>query len=720
MGVYYSSAAWGDYNKDGFIDLLINGYTGSAILSKIYTNSATGFTELTTSINGVYNGTADWLDYDNDGDLDILITGTSGSAAIAKIYENVNGTFTDDQTASSNLTGVSESSVSWGDYDNDGDSDILLSGNTGASFVTKLYKNTSGSFTNSGVSFTGVRNGSSQWGDYDNDGDLDIIITGDDGSSKTAKIYQNVSGSFSDINASITGVHNSSSRWGDFDNDGDFDLIITGSTGSESVTKRYKNTSGVLAEVSDSFEAISLGDVWPVDYDADGDLDIFLTGSASSGTLTKAYKNFLSTVNTVPAIPSGLTQTVASDSVALKWNRTTDSQTSQSGLTYNIRVGTESDKSNVLVSHSDTSGFRRIVGLGNAFQDTTFTLLNLKDGTYYWNVQAVDNNYAGSRFSSSDNSFTISYPPDAPSSLVAYPGDTKVVLRWAKNSAPDLSKYNIYRGLTSPASVLVGTVSGGTSADTSYTDSDLSNNLTYYYRVAAVDSSGNTSGYSNEVSAQPLGPTLAVTPDTLDFEYTTTQMDFYIQNSGYGDISWTLTEDISWLEVSSTSGSITQTFNTLQEEKNSQTKGVITVNGIENENEKEYDNEYEELTDRLGQKLEYLYHEPKDGDLDGKPVLDLIEDFNDLGGQNNGNSFTDSMDFFGTKVTNQYSNSILYKSSLLTTSNSWNTDTVQVTISRAGLTAGINWGIMLVTTGVGQQDWIRVKMTVQNVDSPIF
>jgi transposase IS200 family protein/VCBS repeat protein len=63
-------------------------------------------------------------DYDNDGDLDILLTGYSGSGDVAKVYRNDGGgVFTDTQAG---LTGVYQSSAVWGDYD--GNLDILLTG----------------------------------------------------------------------------------------------------------------------------------------------------------------------------------------------------------------------------------------------------------------------------------------------------------------------------------------------------------------------------------------------------------------------------------------------------------------------------------------------------------------------------------------------------------------------------------------------------------------
>ena len=77
--------------------------------------------------------------------------------------------------------------------------------------VFGIYKNNSSSFSTIGAGITGVKNGSSNWIDYDQDGDLDLLITGDDGSNKIATLYQNANGTFTDASAGFTGVHLSSS-----------------------------------------------------------------------------------------------------------------------------------------------------------------------------------------------------------------------------------------------------------------------------------------------------------------------------------------------------------------------------------------------------------------------------------------------------------------------------------------------------------------------------
>ncbi|HYW68008.1 MAG TPA: S8 family serine peptidase, partial [bacterium] len=80
------------------------------------------FTDIGAGLPGVYYSSAAWGDYDNDGDLDILLTGDTGSESISRVYENDAGTFTD---IAAGLTGVVLGSGAWGDYDNDGDLDIL-------------------------------------------------------------------------------------------------------------------------------------------------------------------------------------------------------------------------------------------------------------------------------------------------------------------------------------------------------------------------------------------------------------------------------------------------------------------------------------------------------------------------------------------------------------------------------------------------------------------
>jgi hypothetical protein len=190
------SVAWGDYNNDGYPDILLTGYTGSGYISKVYRNNGNGtFTDLNAGLPGVGLGSVAWGDYDNDGYLDILLTGYSDSGPISKIYRNNgNGTFTD---LNAGLPGVYQGSVAWGDYDNDGYLDFLLTGTTSgdqSGAISKTYRNNrNGTFTEvTTTSLSGAFYGSVAWGDYDNDGRLDLLLTGmDPAGSYVSHLYHN-------------------------------------------------------------------------------------------------------------------------------------------------------------------------------------------------------------------------------------------------------------------------------------------------------------------------------------------------------------------------------------------------------------------------------------------------------------------------------------------------------------------------------------------------
>ena len=457
-GVHYSDAAWGDYDSDGDLDILFNGYDTDQA-SEIYRNDAGSFVNIGANIQGLHSGSLDWGDYDNDGDLDILITGHSGVGDnyISKIYQNDSGTFND---ISAGLTGVVLSmGSSWGDYDNDGDLDIIISGRTPTlSLITKIYRNDSGIFTDINAGLTGVYYSSVAWGDYDNDGDLDILLTGNNGTSDVSRIYRNDVGSFSDISAGLTGVHRSYATWGDYDADGDLDVMIAGYDGSTQITKIYNNNSGIFTEFSAGLMGIEYGSVewgdWDNDgdldiliigvnnvtevyeynsgsyssiatnlpkitqqgvakwgdYDNDNDLDILITGNTAAGSIVKIYRNNSLTANSIPNSPSNLEFSQDQYELNFSFDPATDPETPSEGLTYNIDINIE-DGTVKTASSDYTTGYKRLASMGNIQQNTSWTLeIEAPEETIpqqlfdlNWKVQAVDNCFTGSEFASKND-----------------------------------------------------------------------------------------------------------------------------------------------------------------------------------------------------------------------------------------------------------------------------------------------------------------------------
>ncbi|MBI4178899.1 right-handed parallel beta-helix repeat-containing protein, partial [bacterium] len=204
----------------------------------------TGFTKAIEPLGpnaGVDRASVQWGDYDNDGDLDLAVSGYDASANGRLIIyrNNGGGSFTNVAEPMGANSGLFNSSIQWGDYDNDGDLDLVGSGYDGANGRFIVYRNNGGgSFTNAAQPMganAGVNVSSIQWGDYDNDGDLELAVSGQDGSgNKRLIVYRNDGDSF--VNATEpmgvnAGVYNSSIQWGDYDNDGDLDLAVSGYDG---------------------------------------------------------------------------------------------------------------------------------------------------------------------------------------------------------------------------------------------------------------------------------------------------------------------------------------------------------------------------------------------------------------------------------------------------------------------------------------------------------
>ncbi|MEZ4655101.1 MAG: VCBS repeat-containing protein [Candidatus Eisenbacteria bacterium] len=157
-----------------------------------------------------------WGDYDNDGDPDLLISEFSVGGP-TRVYRNDAGTFTD---INAGLQDLGFPGVAWGDYDNDGDLDILLAGQIGSAGTMKIYRNDGGVFADIGAAFLDSPIGvGCEWGDYDNDGDLDIVVTGRGlfPDPNATRIYRNDgAGVFTDVSAGLPNAAGIA-RWGDYD-----------------------------------------------------------------------------------------------------------------------------------------------------------------------------------------------------------------------------------------------------------------------------------------------------------------------------------------------------------------------------------------------------------------------------------------------------------------------------------------------------------------------
>ena len=241
---------------------------------------AQSFTEVTgTSIIPMVSSQHDWGDYDNDGDLDLLASGFSTTLGnITRLYENLGN---DSFRMDSSFYNTDNLNFMWADFDNDGWLDILRP--NGSNDASKLYRN------NQGDSFVDMSDFTDKCDyascvDYNNDGLVDIIAaTWDNTIGFKMAVYRN-NGSFSfSLQDSIDIRGGGSARtmaWGDYNGDGYPDLFVCGrAAGNRGESFIYKNVNGRdFVKIDIELPGLELNNSRWYDANGDGRLDLFFFG----------------------------------------------------------------------------------------------------------------------------------------------------------------------------------------------------------------------------------------------------------------------------------------------------------------------------------------------------------------------------------------------------------------------------------------------------------
>jgi Domain of unknown function (DUF1929) len=166
---------------------------------------------------------------------------------------------------------------------------------------------------------------------------------------------------------------------------------------------------------------------------------------------------------------------------------------------YTIQVGDR-----IMVEYGGPSGVEVEVWLSDKFDGANTR--RVRYTTTYGTSNTAD--LTGSMSSAVAGGDTT--PPAQVTGLAVTPvSDTQLNLSWTANTEPDLGHYNVYRGTTPGFAVTLGTTTPvGQPTTNSFSNTGLTSSTTYYYKVSAVDATGNIGPLSTESS----GTTSSVNP----------------------------------------------------------------------------------------------------------------------------------------------------------------------------------------------------------------
>ena len=310
-----------DFDDDGDLDLFLS----SRQAPKVYRfdQFSDTFVDHTSALMDSFTAVADsswcgaWGDYDRDGLLDLYIgrAGGSGDQASGALRDALlrnkgDGTFEDVgwETDLWSATYVTTTGVSWADANDDGHLDLFVgaAGDGEVSYLLRqeLYLDTNdpiGTTDHDFIEDTGILPSSldeirgATWADLDRDGDLDLVLAGSGNGASGSRILWSADGQLQTTSTIGSGFAASGMSVSDVDLDGQSDVLLAPASpalapglflnGGNQTFTDASSVSGMATVAATGFRAVLATDIAGPNDTPDGDPDIYLGRHQSTGAV---------------------------------------------------------------------------------------------------------------------------------------------------------------------------------------------------------------------------------------------------------------------------------------------------------------------------------------------------------------------------------------------------------------------------------------------------
>ena len=384
--------AFADFDRDNQLDIVVSGRneSGEGVTEVYYYRG--GFLTSPVRVNRQHAHTLTCADFDQDGRIDIFVSGLDeADSAQASCYRNTGEGFLRQPVAI--VPTVSGTALAY-DWNNDGYVDILQAGTLpNGKPLTHLYQN-GGRFLFESVP-SGLRPLAATVlavGDINQDGQADLLLSGTDSLNRpAAQLYEYQFPQYEAVAMDLSPLAGTFATLADYNHDGLTDVGLVGEdTVGQTVARWYsRSEAGWTVALYDSLAWTDAR--WATgDIDNDGHLDLVRTRTSEQPA--RLLVNASPGNNQAP-VASITPRVHAIDTVTLfTWSPVADDRTDPLSFTYELYVIPEgADQYAVSPEYHDTTKVR--VDHGRVGFRTSYTINGLPEGTYHWNVNAVDNSF---------------------------------------------------------------------------------------------------------------------------------------------------------------------------------------------------------------------------------------------------------------------------------------------------------------------------------------